>query len=105
MANDKLPELMKGKRLSQSEYNVLKRQVYVRDKWHCRSCNNSRNLTPHHIVFRSQGGEDRLDNLITLCINCHDGVHGGKLEILWERETMGGILFVRGFRRKGGWKP
>ena len=29
----------------------------------------------HHIVKRSQGGSDEVDNLIPLCRSCHDKAH------------------------------
>ena len=64
-----------------AEYEQNKRAMYRRDRWRCRSCNDSHNLTPHHIKFQSQGGGDDLDNLITLCIACHNKVHDGKLDI------------------------
>ncbi len=52
--------------------------VYLRDRWRCASpvC-RSRNVTPHHIQFRSQGGSDDRTNLVSLCERCHlDLVHG-----------------------------
>ena len=33
-------------------------------------------LDPHHILRRSQGGQDSPDNLVTLCRAHHDWVHG-----------------------------
>jgi hypothetical protein len=37
-----------------------------------------RNLHDHHIVFRSAGGSDDLDNRVTLCAFHHlRGVHAG----------------------------
>ena len=35
-------------------------------------------LSAHHIIFRSQDGDDALSNLITLCFNCHRIAHDGK---------------------------
>jgi len=32
-------------------------------------------LDPHHILRRSQGGQDTPDNLVTLCRAHHDWVH------------------------------
>jgi 5-methylcytosine-specific restriction endonuclease McrA len=32
-------------------------------------------LDPHHVLRRSQGGLDTLDNLVTLCRACHSWVH------------------------------
>ena len=34
----------------------------------------------HHIIYRSQGGADTLDNLVTLCEFCHKKLHDGELE-------------------------
>lgn len=73
--------------------------MYQRDNWRCRVCNDSRTLTPHHIVYRSQGGTHDLDNLITLCTKCHDDVHGGRLKI--DKLGIGTI----GIKRLEGWKP
>ena len=43
---------------------------------------------PHHIKFRSQRGENKVTNGITLCRRCHDSVHGkGNLKINGERVT------------------
>ena len=33
-------------------------------------------VDPHHIVFKSQGGTDGIENLIGLCRRCHDITHG-----------------------------
>ncbi|MCC6621843.1 MAG: HNH endonuclease [Deltaproteobacteria bacterium] len=62
---------------------VAYQDVYRRDRWRCASpwCKRT-DLTPHHIVFRSQGGRDAPDNLVTLCTRCHlDLVHGGHLRV------------------------
>lgn len=32
----------------------------------------------HHIKHRSQGGDDRWDNLIWVCGKCHSELHGIK---------------------------
>lgn len=29
----------------------------------------------HHIIFRSKGGTDDMENLASLCRHCHDTVH------------------------------
>ena len=42
-------------------------------------------LTIHHIIPRADGGQADLDNLITLCLECHDAIEelglGTHLEI------------------------
>lgn len=69
-------------RLPPDEYTILCRYVYRRDKWKCRCCGRREGLHAHHIVYRSQGGLDRTENLITLCFQCHDKVHAHKIVLL-----------------------
>ena len=48
-----------------------------------------RDLTPHHVVFRSAGGDDRDENVTSLCTWCHlDGVHGGRLAVTAPADAM-----------------
>jgi 5-methylcytosine-specific restriction endonuclease McrA len=79
------------------------REVFDRDGRKCRHCGWTDGLHPHHIVYRSQMGSDRLDNLITLCWQCHRALHDGflKLEVL---EVLQFDIKVR-FTRRKGWKP
>jgi hypothetical protein len=55
--------------------------VYLRDRFRCTSpvCSR-RDVTPHHLRFRSAGGSDEADNITSLCTWCHlFGVHGGRI--------------------------
>lgn len=46
--------------------------VLARDGYTCQVCKKKNKiLQTHHIVFRSNGGTDRADNLITVCTDCH----------------------------------
>ena len=66
------------------DYNFSSRKEAVlhRDNYTCQCCGkkNTR-LEVHHIIYRSQGGTDDENNLITLCEECHSKVHDGKLTI------------------------
>ena len=64
-------------RLPPKEYAKLCGEILGRDGFKCRNwnCGFRGNLHVHHIVFRSQGGDDTECNLLTLCSSCHDGVH------------------------------
>lgn len=63
--------------------------VLERDRHACRNCcwshvcktaNAPRTfLGLHHIEHHADGGENTLDNLITLCNACHDDVHRRKV--------------------------
>lgn len=54
-------------------------EVRERDLWRCRACGKADLLEAHHIVYRSQGGEDTLDNLILLCKLHHMEAHAGNI--------------------------
>lgn len=84
-------------------YERAKLDMYRRDRYHCRYCKTTHSLTPHHITFQSQGGSDDIDNLLTLCIGCHNAVHDGHLALrpLWQD----GVLVEVSWKRVGGWKP
>jgi hypothetical protein len=72
-------------------------QVYIRDRYRCTSpvCNR-RDVTPHHLRFRSAGGSDEAHNVTSVCTWCHlFGVHGGRIRasgtaelIHWELGAM-----------------
>jgi len=67
------PIRLKGEKLMN-----LYREVYKRDNGLCVKCGTfvEPGTIPHHIIFRSQGGSDTLDNLQTLCLVCHGWAHG-----------------------------
>jgi hypothetical protein len=55
--------------------------VYRRDAFRCASpvCTR-RDVTPHHLQFRSRGGGDEDENVTSLCVWCHlHGVHEGRI--------------------------
>ena len=56
-------------------YNV-KQYVLHRDDYKCQKCKKGKQeLHVHHIIFKSHGGTNSPDNLITLCSTCHDNLH------------------------------
>ena len=64
--------------------------VLNRDKYTCQHCKTKQGiLEVHHIIFRSNGGSDEPDNLITLCRHCHKELHLGKIN-----------LNIKGLKRK-----
>ena len=67
---------------------TLREAVFFRDDYTCQCCVRSIKdhavLHVHHIVYRSQGGSNRMSNLATVCERCHTPAEhqpGGKL---WE---------------------
>ena len=63
-------------------YSSRREAVLHRDNYTCQCCckKNCR-LEVHHIKFKSNGGTDDEENLITLCEDCHKGVHDGTVEL------------------------
>lgn len=63
-------------------FENTKARVLNRDGYKCQICKGKHKdskLEVHHIVFRSQGGSDEAENLITLCHTCHKALHDGKI--------------------------
>lgn len=64
--------------------------VFARDEYTCQCCGKSKDkiLQTHHIIYRSNGGTNRVDNLITVCTDCHTSVNHKKGGILykWQEE-------------------
>ena len=55
--------------------------IYQRDRHRCQSpCCGRRDVTPHHLRFRSHGGDDSDENVASLCTWCHlEGIHRGQI--------------------------
>ena len=65
--------------LNTEEYLKLCQEVLKRDDWRCQNCGVMRRLQIHHKQFRSHGGDDTKENLITLCGGCHTQLHVPRL--------------------------
>jgi hypothetical protein len=58
--------------------------VLERDDYRCQApgCSARRRLEVHHVVFRSQGGDDADANKVTLChAHHHHGIHDGTVRL------------------------
>lgn len=60
--------------------------VFDRDNYTCQVCGKSKDkiLHIHHIVYKSLGGTNRADNLITVCAECHTGKNHKEGGILYD---------------------
>jgi hypothetical protein len=68
-------------------WSILRFKTFIKDNFSCRYCGRSpmeHKIVLHcdHILPRSKGGEDTLDNLITACEDCNMG----KLDVVLERK-------------------
>jgi 5-methylcytosine-specific restriction endonuclease McrA len=72
---NRIPSNRPRLRLDPESYERLREQVLRRDGWRCQSCGAMSSLEVHHNEFRSHGGSDSEENLITLCGGCHSLTH------------------------------
>lgn len=59
-------------------WDSLRHLVYARDRNRCTVCGDRGRkveLHAHHVVPLSRGGTNTLDNLVTLCSECHRMAH------------------------------
>lgn len=68
----------KAIRLKGAALAALNQQVYERDQHCCVNCKRwvEDGHKFHHVIYKSQGGGDTLDNAVLLCYDCHQKVHG-----------------------------
>jgi 5-methylcytosine-specific restriction endonuclease McrA len=93
-------------KLPPDEYDKLRTAVMYRDNKRCKVCKSRNNLHAHHIVFRSQGGDDCSFNLLTVCNDCHEAIHDRYVIILPlnEDQPINADEGVKIFR-VNNWKP
>jgi RNA-directed DNA polymerase len=57
--------------VEKSAWFELRLAALARDNYRCMRCGSTANLHVHHIQPKREGGSDGLDNLRTLCWDCH----------------------------------
>ena len=62
-------------RLVERNWSRVSRLAMERDGWRCVDCGRFRNLSGDHIIPRSRGRKDTLENTATRCIPCHEAKH------------------------------
>lgn len=79
---------MVSSRYRHPSYRLNKEENYKqaarnRDGYKCQNCKKKQGmLEVHHLLPKSQGGSDKLANLITLCRTCHKLAHSTKENLL-----------------------
>ena len=65
----------------QKDFENVREYVLYRDNHTCQHCKKTNLLLQvHHIISRKTGG-NRPDNLVTLCLKCHEKHHRGKIKL------------------------
>ena len=61
---------------STRRWRKLRAYVLARDGGRCQRCGGKEKLEAHHVIPRTAGGLDAPSNGRTLCLTCHDSLHG-----------------------------
>ncbi len=72
-----LDRIEKKQALGKAE-RACRKAVQARDRGHCRipACRRKA-VHLHHLIYRAHGGTWQPDNIVSLCVPCHQLVHGG----------------------------
>lgn len=92
-------------REKQRELARLVPTLLARSRGYCEANCGRRGMDPHHVIKRSQGGDNSLENLVWLCRYCHDATDApyarGRLAI--HADGAGGFVYITNtVRRVGG---
>lgn len=65
---------------AREEFNTPEYKKYLKAVKGCKClfCGATKGIEYHHIVPLSQGGDNRLNNIVPLCTACHIKAHGKK---------------------------
>ena len=66
------------------EWHYARKAAKERDGYRCQQCGKAGMLEVHHLRSLSQGGDNELDNLRTLCRGCHIQLHYPKPKVQTE---------------------
>lgn len=74
-----------------------RKAILERDNFRCVICGSTEkeNLTIHHLIPKSAGGNDALSNLITVCVACHTTKYHMDLYTKWQASLGLGRRFVK----------
>ena len=58
------------------DWKIQKEKCYKRDRYKCRKCKKTNSVIQcHHLVDWNKTHDNKLSNLITLCLGCHVKIH------------------------------
>lgn len=94
------PHLLQDPTLAYHKWDYAKGELYqqenfkqaakARDDYKCQYCGKKNcRLEVHHLLPRSRGRSDKLENLITLCSDCHRLAHGSEEQLLAFQKKFG----------------
>lgn len=102
-----------GKSPKKKMSKSVRNEVLGRDRRMCAHCGKSQRkfksengpgpeydfLHVHHVLYRSEGGQNVVENLITLCHECHALVHSSKR--LWQHVLLSYVDDITATGKRG----
>lgn len=78
-AYKQINKVSEKQRLKNKTWKEVELEALERAKYTCEAklegCEGNKFLQGHHIIFRSKGGKNSLDNIIICCQHCHAKFH------------------------------
>ena len=65
-----------------SEHLKAQKAGKERDGYICQVCGSRCNVEGHHVINYQFGGSANVNNIVTLCRNCHKEVHRGNMDLV-----------------------
>ena len=65
--------------MQSEEWQKVRRKRLQIDGYKCQMCGTGKNLQVHHITYEHLGQAKELEDLVTLCRECHRGVHNADI--------------------------
>lgn len=63
----------------------------------------------HHLIYRSRGGADETQNIVTLCVRCHQAQHDGEMRLSGDADLRNSVGVLSGVKLEratdAGWAP
>ena len=69
------------------EKRAVYAQVDARDQGFCRLCCRLA-AHHHHIRYRSRGGAHSVENVVSVCLHCHEAIHMGRVVVTGTAEAL-----------------
>jgi hypothetical protein len=85
-SNNCQKELRKIKQPSYNEWQLLREERLEKDNYTCQDCKKHDNYLVHHVIPLALEGSNDVNNLITLCDECHGERHKKIFLDLYKRQ-------------------
>ena len=79
--------MRRSRGISSRAWEVIRQQALDRDHWRCqeKTCGKAGALEVHHLQGVFLGGSNEMNNLVTLCQNCHLARHQKPAVTAWRK--------------------